>query len=367
MEEKKQVKLNLTVLVIGTLVVLALGIAIGQLFAGTKENVENSIMKENYNTTSEINENTVTEEETNTEIENKVIVNENEVEETEVIEENTEVEENTKTEINENNKEQSTDNAQNVENTVKEINVDSKKVQNLYSYIEKFNYYEEELVYKTNKVELKDVSNQLKLLTVFSNLTEDDATEEYLHYSEIYPEGNSHLIYSKEVVENKAKEIYGPNVKITHENASPYDSYTREYVNGSYDCYSYEGGGDVPWSSSFSAILMAEESSDKLYIYDRYVHIVEVEDIRTDGINYGGSYNIFTATDRKEQLAKKLNLEDSGYYNNVSEGLTENQRKNILIDKINSYVDGGIKTFKHTFEKDKNGNYYWVSTEPVEE
>lgn len=362
MGEKKQVKLNLTVIIVGTLVVLALGIAIGQLLAGTKENVENSIMKENYNTSSEINKNMVIEQDTN----NETIVNEAENDKTEVVEENTEVEENTKPEGNEKKQEQSTDNEQNVENTVKEINVDSKKVQNLYSYIEKLNYYEEELVYKTNKVELKDVSNQLKLLTVFSNLTEDDATEEYLHYSEIYPDGNQHLIYSKEVVENKAKEIYGPNVKINHENASPYDSYTREYVNGSYDCYSYEGGGDVPWSRSFSAILMAEESSDKLYIYDRYVHLVVADDMK-DGIYYYGCFDIYTATDRKEQLAKKLNLEDSGYYDNVSEGLTENQRNNILIDKIDSYVDGGIKTFKHTFEKDKNGNYYWVSTEPVEE
>ena len=366
MEEKKQVKLNLTVLVLGTLVVLALGIAIGQLLAVTKENVENSIMKENENTSSEINKNTVIEEDANSENQNEVIVNKTEINKTEIVEENTEVEENTKTEGNEKKQEQSTDKEQNVENTVKEINVDSKKVQNLYSYIEKLNYYEEELVYKTNKVELKDVSNQLKLLTVFSNLTEDDATEDYLYYSDIYPEGNQHLIYSKEVVENKAKEIYGPNVKIIHENASPYDSYTIEYVNGSYECYSYEGGGDVPWSMSYSAMLKAEEANNKLYIYDRYVHLVAVEDI-IDGINHYGCFDVFSATDRKEKLATKLNLEDLGYYENISQGFTENQENNILLDRIDSYIDGGIKTFKHTFEKDKNGNYYWVSTEPIEE
>lgn len=350
MEDKKQVKLNLTVLVVGALVVLALGIAIGQLLAGTKENVENSIIKDNYNSSSEINK-----VEENEVIENEVVENEGK---TDVEYEEAKPQEKEET---------STDKAQKVENNVKEINADSKKVQNLYSYIEKLNYYEEELVYKTNKVELKDVSNQLKLLTVFSNLTEDDATEEYLHYSEIYPEGNQHLIYSKEVVENRAKEIFGPNAKITHENASPYDSYTREYINGSYDCYSYEGGGDTPWSSSFSAILKAEESSDKLYIYDRYVHLVVVADIREDGINYGWSYDIFTASDRKQKIATKLNLESLGYYNDISEGLSENERNNILLDRINTYLRGGIQTYKHTFEKDKNGNYYWVSTEPVEE
>lgn len=325
MGEKKQVKLNLTVLVVGALVLVTLGIAIGQLLAKTKENVENSIMTENYNTV------------------------------TDVEYEDPKVEEKEKS---------STEKESNVENTVKELDADNKNVQELYSYIEKFNYYEEELVYKTNKVELKDVSNQLKLLTVFSNLTEEDATESYMEYSEVYPDGNKHLIYTQKIVENKAKQIFGADVKITHENASPYDSYTREYKNGAYDCYSYEGGGDVPWSMSYSAILRAEESNDKIYIYDRYVHLVEVEDIKEDGINYGGSFDIFTATDRKEKIATKLNLENKGYYKNVPSGLSNNQKNNILLDKINSYIDGEVLTYKHTFEKDKDG-YYWVSTEPV--
>ena len=93
-------------------------------------------------------------------------------------------------------------------NKLETLNTDSDLVKKLYNYVAKFSYYDELIAYQSEKVTEKNMNNSLKLLTVFNNLGKNDATRvEYKYESEEIPK-REHIIYAKDVVENKAKEIY---------------------------------------------------------------------------------------------------------------------------------------------------------------
>ena len=116
-------------------------------------------------------------------------------------------------------------------NKLETLNTDSDLVKRLYNYVAKFSYYDELIAYQSEKVTEKNMNNSLKLLTVFNNLGKNDATRvEYKYESEEIPK-REHIIYAKDVVENKAKEIFGKDVKIVHQDASPYDSQEIKYQN----------------------------------------------------------------------------------------------------------------------------------------
>ena len=120
----------------------------------------------------------------------------------------------------------------------------------------------------------------------------------------------------------------------------------------------------TPWYASTSILLKAEKNGDNIYLYDTYVHMVEVENI-INGEDYSVIYDIYATSDRKVSIAKKIDLAKNGLY----EG-TENLTGNAYDDKLNNnllnILDNKNKTFKHTFTKGLNGNYYWVSTEMID-
>lgn len=244
-------------------------------------------------------------------------------------------------------------------------------VKQLYGYITKFNYYGEILVYQNEKVTYENLSNQIKLLTIFENLDENQAekieTSKFPDLVENDTYKSVHefaYIYKKEVIEQKAKEIFGDKATVIHENCAPYPGEDRIYQNGSYICYTYEGGGGIPWENSESRLIKAETDGNNIYLYDNYVHMVEVDDIR-DGINYAGTYDIYLASDRKTLLAESINLENEGVYENISH-LSGDALKKAYLENVEKIIGKELKTFKHTFSKDLNGNYYWVSTEIVD-
>lgn len=249
----------------------------------------------------------------------------------------------------------------------KSLDIDSQEVKRLYKYILKFNYYHETLVYQENKVTYNNIDNQLKLLTIFDNLDENQAqkvkTDDYTCVVE--DDGNSYkYLYTKETVEAKAKEIFGKNATVVHENCSPYDSYSRIYEDGIYTCFSYAGGGDVPWSSSRNILLKAETDGNNIYLYDTYIHLVSVDNI-INGVNHYGTFDIYATSDRKVSIAEKVDLEKNGVYEGT-ENLSGDAYDSKYISNLLNIIDNKNKTFKHTFSKDSNGNYYWVSTEIVD-
>ena len=176
-----------------------------------------------------------------------------------------------------------------------------------------------------------------------------------------------HIIYAKDVVENKAKEIFGKDVKIVHQDASPYDSHAIKYQNGEYDSYEYEGGGGyVPWQGSVNLLISAEkDNTGTIYIYDKYVHLVEVDNIKEDGTSMAGSYDIYTSSDKKEKLASKVDFDEKNIYpadNTYAESVQYNEA---YIKNIEKYLGKELTTYKHTYKQNSDGTYYWYSTEPM--
>lgn len=258
-------------------------------------------------------------------------------------------------------------NVNNMQSTT-DLDINSKLVEKLYKYILKFNYYDETLVYQVDKVTTANLDNQIKLLTAFENLDESEAkkvkTTDLTGVAD--EDGNSYkYLYKKEVVEQKVKEIFGVDATVIHENCSPYDGHSRIYENGIYTCYDYAGGGDVPWSESRNQLVKAETDGNNIYLYDNYLHMVRVDNI-INGVDYGGTVDIYATSDRKILMAKKFNLEENGAYDGT-DNLTQDEFAKVYINNISkSLGENLVKTYKHTFTKDTNGNYYWVSTEIVD-
>lgn len=234
---------------------------------------------------------------------------------------------------------------------VTSLDIESEEVKNLYKYIMKINTNQEELVYRSTKVTEKNLNNQLKLMTIFENVDESDASEIKMLTDENGYEVE-HTYYTKETIEEVAKKVFGDDVTITHESCESIFASARDYKDGVYDCYEYEGGGGVLWEASTSKLISAEQSGDEIYIYDKYVHLIEVENI-IDGTNYAGTYDIYEASDRQVKMAERVDFSANNLYDGDK------------IDNIENYLGRKLTTFKHTYKKNAEGQYYWYSTEPV--
>lgn len=90
---------------------------------------------------------------------------------------------------------------------VTSLDIESEEVKNLYKYIMKINTNQEELVYRSTKVTEKDLNNQLKLMTIFENVDESDASEIKMLTDENGYEVE-HTYYTKETIEEVAKKSF---------------------------------------------------------------------------------------------------------------------------------------------------------------
>lgn len=242
----------------------------------------------------------------------------------------------------------------NATSTIKKIDINSSEVQQLYKYIMKVNPSQEELVYRNTKVTEKDLNNQLKLATVFENITRNDASK-IKNVTDSYGSTTEHVYYSKNTIENMTKKIFGNTASIKHETYEGLLAQAKEYKNGEYDCYEYQGGGGYLWILSCSDLINAEQNGDEIYIYDRYVHIFE-NDVS------GNSCTIYDSSDKSNIIATNV---DSNTFLKNAKTTTDEYSSKVIIDNLNTITNNKIKTFKHTFKKNTNGSYYWYSTEPV--
>ena len=149
---------------------------------------------------------------------------------------------------------------------VEELSTDDEMVQKLYNYIRDINYYEEKIMYQDRKILLDDLSNQLKLLTIFDNLDKSESEQEEAFIDEAEQE---HVFFSEEVVLEKARKIFGNDVEIVNEDVLPWPGSNIIYKNGKYECFESDGGGGIPWENSFAVIEKAETDNNHIYIYDK--------------------------------------------------------------------------------------------------
>lgn len=238
--------------------------------------------------------------------------------------------------------------------TIKQLDINSNEVIQLYKYIMKVNSSQEELVYRNTKVTEKDLNNQLKLATIFQNITKNDASN-IKYITDNYGFTTEHIYYNKSTIENINKKIFGDSSSIIHESCENLLAQAKEYKNGEYDCYDIQGGGDFPWSWSCFEIISAEQSENEIYIYDNYVHIYE------NNIS-GISFTIYSSSDKNSIIATNVKFDDFLKNAELSSG---DYSFKTIINNLKQITNNKIKTFKHTFKKNTNGTYYWYSTEPI--
>ena len=240
-----------------------------------------------------------------------------------------------------------------ISNTTNIVNLDinSNQIQSLYKYIMTVNANQEELVYRTTKVTEQQLNNQLKLITVFQNLSANQADETKTIKDE-YGISSVHKYFNKAKVENMAKKIFGNDATITHESTMIGIGENIDYKDNRYDMYNYEGGGGFRWEPSTSKLIKAEQVGDEIYIYDKYVHLSEVDNI-INGINHSGSCDIYSASDKSIKLSSNVDFSKNNLYGDDE------------IGNIEKFLNHELTTFKHTFKKSSNDSYYWYSTEPL--
>lgn len=239
------------------------------------------------------------------------------------------------------------------------LSVNSSEVKQLYDYILKVNENQEELTYRSETVTLEDLNDQLKIMTVFKNLSEDDA-DNTKQVTDEYGQTTKHVYYSKETVDKKAKSIFGDDVTIKHQSSETLLAHAIDYKDGQYDCYEYQGGGDYPWSMSCSKIESAEQKDNEIYIYDKYVHITSTDD-------ESSTYDIYDSSDKTQKIAEGVKYYKLSYNEDLDSIDDREKAAELTMKNAEEVTNNKIKTFKHTFKKGSDGNYYWYSTEPVEE
>lgn len=244
--------------------------------------------------------------------------------------------------------------AKNTNSDAKQLDINSELVQNLYKYILKVNSTSELLVYQNQKVTSSNLENITKLMTVFQNINDSEADriqKEKLDYGEIL----EHYYFNTSTIKNKAKRIFGSDITFNHESFDDLrQRITVYYNNGVYDRSKIlQGGGNFLWEQSNQYLEKAEEKGDEIYLYDKYVHILDHED------NYSIS-DIYNASDKKVKIAE--NIELSKEIKEIKD-LPVSEYNQKFIEKIEKLTNKKLNTFKHTFKKNTDGTYYWVSTE----
>lgn len=244
-------------------------------------------------------------------------------------------------------------NQNNNEETIK-LDVNSNLVKKLYGYIVQQNYDNpHEAMYQSKKVTLENLSNYLIMDIIFNNLNEDEGTTitreqmaKELDITDIEKIGDGTepvdktepIIFDESVIEEKAKEIFGPDIKIQHKSVTIRWSFDKIYKNGKYYCYyNTESGGGFEQEPLVN-ILNAEKDGDYIYIYDEFLCI----DFTNDN-----SHDVYTSSDQKEKIGT------------IGTNVTYDEAYDKFKDKM--------KKYKHTFKLDENANYYWVSSEMVED
>ena len=157
--------------------------------------------------------------------------------------------------------------------------------------------------------------------------------------------------YSVELVQERYSQIFGTDQVAPKEDVDVY-CYHVDYdtQDGCYYGHYFAGGGGMPWIAD-RRIESASRSDDgtEIYLYEYYIRagIMEDKSIYTYGKDVGSPLG--------EEAA-------ATYYENIKNTNINNWHvKDEIFEK---YKDQLVK-FKSTFKLDTNGNYYWVSTEPV--
>ncbi len=162
---------------------------------------------------------------------------------------------------NENNLKENTNNVKNentinnIEDKIKEVDINSSQVQGLYKKILKSNediYGEGEFnesFYKDKKVDYDTLSNIEKIITVLQYIKDNQTETVNISsingklYSDYNISTKTAKLYSKQLLENSVNQIFGSNQYINWKTMDNNCGYVYDYIDGNYYGYAYQGGG----------------------------------------------------------------------------------------------------------------------------
>ena len=225
-------------------------------------------------------------------------------------------------------------------------------VQKLYKYILKsddFNYsfaaqneVEPVSFYKKDKVTYSSLSDMEKTLIVLKNYNDNEVKSvDKSSLKDIID--TSDINDTVKVYENVNDKLF----EIFNQNNSQWNNYVGcsgnlEYKNNNYYLSEFEGGGAGTGTFSYSQIQKAEKSGNYIYIYDKFIYL----DAYAPGVSESEA-KIYTTADEIDCIGTESNI----------------WALDFKIENTYKKYENQLKTFKHTFQKTENGNYYWVSSE----
>lgn len=243
------------------------------------------------------------------------------------------------------------------DNQLLQLDITNEAVKNLYKLIRGAARSETESFHLSKKVTLEDFSFERIRQVVFSNITIDEVIESYSEGNRTYHD------ISAEVFENKAKELFGPELEIVHENFIGVADQEVIYEDGVYKKVHNIRNDFVDAMISDSYLSKAELDGDTVYLYDKYVYIEAIVD-ENDWPT--GNHNIYSTDDKKTLIGDNIKIDYPTLWG--GNAIWGDDKDQVTLDAMNDvYLDGQMLTFKHTFKKAEDGTYYWYSSEPIYE
>jgi hypothetical protein len=228
------------------------------------------------------------------------------------------------------------------EETIKddEISLSDEEINNYLTYVPlNVSGFAEEYgidAYYGDKETISSINKEIAYGNAYSLSEKTSLREEFDSSLEI----NTSLIDScvtKTNFNNEIKQLYNVNLEVKK---FEYDAGT-VYTTDNLYCY-YVGSGLLDSKHKVNKVLKTKVNDNELIIYEKagfYQYVGEI---------------IVTLTSKDSDVVYNVNLESYNYDDEKGKEVAETY----INDNINDF-----KTFKHTFKKNSDGNYYWYSTE----
>lgn len=246
-----------------------------------------------------------------------------------------------------------------------QLDINSELVKELHSKVLKFNHIydfgsgKEYSFYRNTKVTVNDLTNTEKVIAVIQYLEENNygtkielakLDQEILKKLTKYipPELEGPVygeVYDANILKSGIKLVFGDNARIEWFSFDNNCAVAHDFVDGKYYNYTYPGGGYGYSTYAFSKVEKAIQDENYIYIYDKFIY--------ADDFPNGNEGPTTYYTDSTKSLMLGVADDFITPYPFV-EGANS-----VLISK---YEDK-LNTYKHTFKKNADGEYYWVSTE----
>lgn len=247
--------------------------------------------------------------------------------------------------------------SENSENQALQLDTTNEAVKELYKLIRGASPSETGSFHLSEKVTIEDFSFERIRKEVFANITIDEVIKSYSENNYTYHD------ISAEVFEAKARKLFGPDVQINHESFVGTLDQNVVYEDGIYKNVHNIANDFIFELTMDSYLSEAELDGDTVYLYDKYVY----REKNCDENGWPtGTENIYSTDDKVNLIRDNVEIDYSVLWG--GNAIWGDDKEQITLDAMNdTYLNGQMLTFKHTFKKADDGSYYWYSSEPIYE